>query len=92
MQPLAGACSLWMTCTPRCGERGAALLLRGGEGLQEPGEAVASATMSAPVTATNDPPAFRPGSFIVAEVDGARPRLQLGTFNATDPDSNAQIR
>lgn len=49
--------------------------------------------MSARVTDTDDLPAFRPGSFVVTEVGGARPGLQLGTFNATDLDRSAsQIR
>uniref|UniRef100_A0A8C6R6A0 Cadherin-like protein 26 n=1 Tax=Nannospalax galili TaxID=1026970 RepID=A0A8C6R6A0_NANGA len=56
-------------------------------------KAVASATVSVQVVDTNDPPAFHPQTFIVSTEDGARPGIQLGAFNATDPDSAAgQIR
>uniref|UniRef100_A0A8C0P320 Cadherin domain-containing protein n=1 Tax=Canis lupus familiaris TaxID=9615 RepID=A0A8C0P320_CANLF len=44
------------------------------------------ATVSVQVTDSNDPPAFHPRSFVVSEADGARPGIQLGAFNATDPD------
>ncbi|XP_058419389.1 cadherin-like protein 26 [Diceros bicornis minor] len=61
--------------------------------LQKPRKAAASATVSVLVTDANDPPAFHPRSFIVSEVDGARPGIQLGIFNAVDPDRTAsQIR
>ncbi|XP_014704681.1 cadherin-like protein 26 isoform X2 [Equus asinus] len=59
----------------------------------KPRKAVASATVSVQVMDANDPPAFHPGSFVVSEVDGAKPGIQLGTFNALDPDKTAsQIR
>ncbi|XP_008524819.1 cadherin-like protein 26 isoform X1 [Equus przewalskii] len=59
----------------------------------KPRKAAASATVSVQVMDANDPPTFHPGSFIVSEVDGAKPGIQLGTFNALDPDKTAsQIR
>ncbi|EFB24004.1 hypothetical protein PANDA_003560, partial [Ailuropoda melanoleuca] len=51
--------------------------------------AAASATVSVQVMDANDPPAFHPRSFVVSELDGARPGIQLGIFNATDPDRAA---
>uniref|UniRef100_A0A8C8XG20 Cadherin-like protein 26 n=1 Tax=Panthera leo TaxID=9689 RepID=A0A8C8XG20_PANLE len=57
--------------------------------LREPRKAAASATVSVQVTDVNDPPAFHPRSFVVSEVDGAGPGIQLGIFNATDPDRAA---
>ncbi|XP_045651394.1 cadherin-like protein 26 [Ursus americanus] len=54
-----------------------------------PGGAAASATVSVQVMDANDPPAFHPRSFVVSELDGARPGIQLGIFNATDPDRAA---
>ncbi|XP_022349811.1 cadherin-like protein 26 [Enhydra lutris kenyoni] len=54
-----------------------------------PGGVAASATVSVQVMDTNDPPAFHPRSFVVSEVDGAGPGIQLGVFNATDPDRAA---
>ncbi|GAB5569044.1 cadherin-like protein 26 [Prionailurus iriomotensis] len=57
--------------------------------LREPRTAAASATVSVQVTDVNDPPAFHPRSFVVSEVDGAGPGIQLGIFNATDPDRAA---
>ncbi|XP_045689433.1 cadherin-like protein 26 isoform X2 [Phyllostomus hastatus] len=53
---------------------------------QRPGLVAASATVTVQVTDTNDPPAFHPRSFVVSEVEGARPGTQLGSFKATDPD------
>uniref|UniRef100_A0A8C9LJ27 Cadherin-like protein 26 n=1 Tax=Piliocolobus tephrosceles TaxID=591936 RepID=A0A8C9LJ27_9PRIM len=58
--------------------------------LQPPRKAAASATVSVQVTDTNDPPTFHPQSFIVSKNEGAGPGTLLGTFKATDPDS--QIR
>ncbi|XP_021776545.1 cadherin-like protein 26 isoform X2 [Papio anubis] len=58
--------------------------------LQPPRKAAASATVSVQVTDANDPPAFHPQSFIVSKKEGTGPGTLLGTFNATDPDS--QIR
>ncbi|CAO2577398.1 Cadherin-like protein 26, partial [Lemmus lemmus] len=56
-------------------------------------KAMASTTVTVQVVDTNDPPAFYPRSFIVSEEDGAGPGIQLGDFNATDPDRVAsQIR
>ncbi|KAM5218708.1 cadherin-like protein 26 isoform 2-T2 [Hipposideros larvatus] len=64
----------------------------GGE-LQWPRRAAASATVRVQVTDANEPPAFHTGTLMVSEVDGAGPGVQLGIFNATDPDRNAsQIR
>lgn len=61
--------------------------------LQPSRKAMASTTVSVQVLDTNDPPAFHPRSFIVSEADGARPAIQLGYFNATDPDrADSQIR
>ncbi|EPY87507.1 hypothetical protein CB1_000243057 [Camelus ferus] len=61
--------------------------------LQKPRRAVASATVSVQVTNANDPPAFHPATFIVSVADGAGPGIQLGIFNAMDPDRTAsQIR
>ncbi|XP_039092978.1 cadherin-like protein 26 [Hyaena hyaena] len=57
--------------------------------LREPREAAASATVSVQVMDANEPPAFHPRSFVVSELDGAGPGIQLGTFNATDPDRAA---
>ncbi|XP_047601664.1 cadherin-like protein 26 isoform X3 [Lutra lutra] len=54
-----------------------------------PGGVAASATVSVQVMDANDPPAFHPRSFVVSEVDGAGPGIQLGVFNATDPDRAA---
>ncbi|CAK7319974.1 Cadherin-like protein 26 [Vulpes lagopus] len=54
--------------------------------LRGPRGAGTRATVSVQVTDTNDPPAFHPRSFVVSEADGARPGIQLGAFNATDPD------
>ncbi|KAF6087551.1 cadherin 26 [Phyllostomus discolor] len=53
---------------------------------QRLGLVAASATVTVQVTDTNDPPAFHPTSFVVSEVEGARPGTQLGSFKATDPD------
>nr|XP_015004172.2 cadherin-like protein 26 isoform X1 [Macaca mulatta] len=58
--------------------------------LQPPRKAAASATVSVQVTDANDPPTFHPQSFIVSKKEGTGPGTLLGTFNATDPDS--QIR
>lgn len=56
-------------------------------------KAMASTTVSVQVVDTNDPPAFHPRTFIISEEDGARPGIQLGDFNATDPDRiTSQIR
>ncbi|KAM5304550.1 cadherin-like protein 26 isoform 2-T2 [Glossophaga mutica] len=52
------------------------------------GLVAASATVSVQVMDANDPPAFQPESFVVSEVEGARPGTQLGRFKATDPDSS----
>ncbi|EPQ19832.1 Cadherin-like protein 26 [Myotis brandtii] len=62
--------------------------------LQKPRrETAASATVLVQVTDANNPPAFHPRSFVVSEVEGARPGTRLGRFNATDPDgSGSQIR
>lgn len=62
--------------------------------LQKPRrKAVASAMVLVQVTDANDPPTFHPRSFVVSEVEGARPGTRLGRFNATDPDgSGSQIR
>lgn len=62
--------------------------------LQKPRrKAAASAMVLVQVTDANDPPAFHPRSFVVSEVEGARPGTRLGRFNATDPDgSGSQIR
>lgn len=61
--------------------------------LQPLRKAMASTTVSVQVLDTNDPPAFHPRSFIVSEEDGAWPAIQLGYFNATDPDrADSQIR
>ncbi|KAF3817459.1 hypothetical protein GH733_012750, partial [Mirounga leonina] len=57
--------------------------------VQGPWGVVVSTTVSVQVMDTNDPPAFYPRSFVVSEVDGARPGIQLGIFNATDPDRAA---
>lgn len=57
--------------------------------LREPREAAASATVSVQVMDVNEPPTFHPRSFVVSELDGAGPGIQLGTFNATDPDRAA---
>lgn len=54
--------------------------------LRGPRGAGTRATVSVQVTDSNDPPAFHPRSFVVSEADGARPGIQLGAFNATDPD------
>lgn len=63
-------------------------LCEGGQ-VQGPRGAVVSTTVSVQVMDVNDPPAFHPRSFVVSEVDGARPGIQLGIFNATDPDRAA---
>lgn len=57
-------------------------------------KAMASTTVTVQVVDTNDPPTFHPRTFIVSEEDGARPGIQLGDFNATDPDrpTDSQIR
>ncbi|ELK27579.1 Cadherin-like protein 26, partial [Myotis davidii] len=62
--------------------------------LQKPRrKAAASAMVLVQVTDANDPPVFHPRSFVVSEVEGARPGTRLGRFNATDPDgSGSQIR
>nr|XP_042133051.1 cadherin-like protein 26 [Peromyscus maniculatus bairdii] len=61
--------------------------------LQPSKKAMASTTVSVQVVDTNDPPAFHPRTFIISEEDGARPGIQLGDFNATDPDRiTSQIR
>uniref|UniRef100_A0A8C6H8J3 Cadherin-like protein 26 n=1 Tax=Mus spicilegus TaxID=10103 RepID=A0A8C6H8J3_MUSSI len=61
--------------------------------LQPLRKAMASTVVSVQVLDTNDPPAFHPRSFIVSEEDGAWPTIQLGYFNATDPDrADSQIR
>lgn len=61
--------------------------------LQPLRKAMASAMVSVQVLDTNDPPALHPRSFIVSEEDGAWPAIQLGYFNATDPDrADNQIR
>lgn len=61
--------------------------------LQPSMKAMASTTVSVQVVDTNDPPAFHPRTFIISEEDGARPGIQLGDFNATDPDRiTSQIR
>ncbi|NP_001278118.1 cadherin-like protein 26 isoform b precursor [Mus musculus] len=61
--------------------------------LQPLRKAMASTMVSVQVLDTNDPPAFHPQSFIVSEEDGAWPAIQLGYFNATDPDrADSQIR
>nr|XP_034350620.1 cadherin-like protein 26 [Arvicanthis niloticus] len=61
--------------------------------LQPLRKAMASATVSVQVLDTNDPPALHPRSFVVSEEDGAWPAIQLGYFNATDPDrADNQIR
>ncbi|CAH6776682.1 Cdh26 [Phodopus roborovskii] len=64
------------------------------EGQSQPStKAMASATVSIQVVDTNDPPDFHPRSFMVSEEDGAGPGIQLGDFNATDPDRiTSQIR
>ncbi|XP_055452171.1 cadherin-like protein 26 [Psammomys obesus] len=56
--------------------------------------AMASTMVTVRVVDANDPPAFHPRTFIVSEEDGARPGIQLGDFNATDPDrpTDSQIR
>lgn len=58
----------------------------GGGEPQRPGLVAASATVSVQVLDANDPPAFHPRSFVVSEVEDARPGTQLGSFKATDPD------
>lgn len=64
----------------------------GGE-LQKPRRPADSATVSVQVTNANDPLVFHPETLVVSAVDGAAPGIQLGIFNATDPDRNAnQIR
>ncbi|XP_031229645.1 cadherin-like protein 26 isoform X1 [Mastomys coucha] len=61
--------------------------------LQPSRKPVASTIVVVQVLDTNDPPAFHPRSFIVSEEDGAWPAIQLGYFNATDPDrADSQIR
>ncbi|KAL6090118.1 hypothetical protein STEG23_000871, partial [Scotinomys teguina] len=61
--------------------------------LQPSTKAMASTTVSVQVVDTNDPPAFHPRTFIISEEDGASPGIQLGDFNATDPDMvTSQIR
>ncbi|CAO2577395.1 Cadherin-like protein 26, partial [Lemmus lemmus] len=55
-------------------------------------KAMASTTVTVQVVDTNDPPAFYPRSFIVSEEDGAGPGIQLGDFNATDPDRVARYK
>ncbi|XP_070275778.1 cadherin-like protein 26 isoform X2 [Myotis yumanensis] len=62
--------------------------------LQKPRRKTAvSAMVLVQVTDANDPPAFHPRSFVVSEVEGARPGTRLGRFNATDPDGGgSQIR
>ncbi|XP_021050372.1 cadherin-like protein 26 isoform X2 [Mus pahari] len=61
--------------------------------LQPLRKVMASTVVSVHVLDTNDPPAFYPQSFIVSEEDGAWPAIQLGYFNATDPDrADSQIR
>lgn len=66
---------------------------KGGELGKPRRKTAASATVLVQVTDANDPPVFHPRSFVVSEVEGARPGTRLGRFNATDPEgSGSQIR
>ncbi|XP_074144841.1 cadherin-like protein 26 isoform X1 [Sminthopsis crassicaudata] len=54
------------------------------------GNGTSTATVNVEVIDTNDPPQFHPPNFIVQEVDGAGPGIQLGRYNATDPDGDSK--
>ncbi|XP_051832642.1 cadherin-like protein 26 [Antechinus flavipes] len=54
------------------------------------GNGTSTATVNVKVIDTNDPPQFHPPNIIVQEVDGAGPGIQLGRYNATDPDGNSK--